>query len=76
MLLETKYLDFGVSPQVVGVRIEQGVFFLASTFDGRKLIFCISKRISRLYAIVDIIYKPQLLYLHYTQLYVYTFGCM
>jgi hypothetical protein len=28
-LSETEYLDFGVSPQV-GVRIEQGVFFLAS----------------------------------------------
>jgi hypothetical protein len=37
-LSETEYLDFGVSPQV-GVRIEQGVFFLASTFDGRNLIF-------------------------------------
>jgi hypothetical protein len=37
-LSETEYLDFGVSPRVGVCMIEQGVFFLASTFDGRKLI--------------------------------------
>jgi len=36
----------------------------------------ISKRGGRLYAIVDIIYKLQLWYLNYIQLYAYTFGCI
>jgi hypothetical protein len=31
----------------------------------------ISKRVSRLYAIVDIIYKPQLLYSTYSQMYIH-----